>query len=466
VQDRALALVIDFLNGVAERADILREERAMRRAVASSLSAQAFKLSKAAADAADVAAAAAAKAQRSKAARAAATAVAAGTTPAGQSAESEPDDVESLVIALLASGLDAERCAACCDQLDAAIVDSAHAGAVCSAGGLDVVLAALRVHACDAAAVGAGCAVLMRLCSFEGREGSASGDCMPALVHGGAIEALVGGARRHAESDAVVQHAFTALRALASSHAAHAQRVIQAGALTLRLPRRSSATAQQLLRELQACLQPMAAAQADAAMAELLASEEAERAAVEQRKNKAAKSKSRRKGRGGGGGGGTSCDDAPSADAQPEDAYDGEASHGGAAGEDAQPEVATTQPPAAPPAASSAQLIDELFPWMRADSPPLQPAVDAPTAAAAVLPPAAPAPTALETALAAALAKAEEEVDATKCVICLDAQRSCVMLPCKHLAVCSAPACAAMLGAPPRCPLCRVAVSDTMQLFV
>jgi hypothetical protein len=40
------------------------------------------------------------------------------------------------------------------------------------------------------------------------------------------------------------------------------------------------------------------------------------------------------------------------------------------------------------------------------------------------------------------------------------------LLPCKHLALCDAPACAAMMGAPPRCPLCRAAVADTLQLFV
>jgi hypothetical protein len=51
----------------------------------------------------------------------------------------------------------------------------------------------------------------------------------------------------------------------------------------------------------------------------------------------------------------------------------------------------------------------------------------------------------------------------TTCVICLDAPRSVVLLPCKHLALCSAPACAAMMGAPPRCPLCRVVVAGTFE---
>ncbi len=102
-----------------------------------------------------------------------------------------------------------------------------------------------------------------------------------------------------------------------------------------------------------------------------------------------------------------------------------------------------------------------------------------PQSLASVPPAVAPQPPALAQALAAgaaaeaaaaaaeaALAKAEAELDATKCVICLDGQRSCVMLPCKHLLLCASPACAAMLGAPARCPTCRAEVADTMQLFV
>jgi hypothetical protein len=130
------------------------------------------------------------------------------------------------------------------------------------------------------------------------------------------------------------------------------------------------------------------------------------------------------------------------------------------------------------PAGSSVNLMEELFPWMRLDAPPQQreaatPAPAAPSSAPmpppapAPLEPAAPPPTdAAFEALKAALAKAEEEVDATKCVVCLDAQRCTALLPCKHLLLCASPACAAMLGTPPRCPLCRAVVLDSMQLFV
>ena len=52
------------------------------------------------------------------------------------------------------------------------------------------------------------------------------------------------------------------------------------------------------------------------------------------------------------------------------------------------------------------------------------------------------------------------------CCLCLSAPRCVVLLPCKHLALCDAPACAAMLGgAPRRCPPCREAVADTLTVF-
>ena len=66
----------------------------------------------------------------------------------------------------------------------------------------------------------------------------------------------------------------------------------------------------------------------------------------------------------------------------------------------------------------------------------------------------------------AELARVKAELEARNCAICLDAPKCTVLLPCRHLALCGAPACAAMLGAPPLCPLCREPVADTMQLFV
>jgi hypothetical protein len=40
-----------------------------------------------------------------------------------------------------------------------------------------------------------------------------------------------------------------------------------------------------------------------------------------------------------------------------------------------------------------------------------------------------------------------------------------VLLPCRHLPLCGSAACAAMLGTPPLCPLCRVPVNDTLAVF-
>jgi hypothetical protein len=67
-----------------------------------------------------------------------------------------------------------------------------------------------------------------------------------------------------------------------------------------------------------------------------------------------------------------------------------------------------------------------------------------------------------EVPAAPALAEAEQR---PMCAICLDALPCVVLLPCRHVPLCAAPACAAMLGAPPLCPLCRVAVADTLQVY-
>jgi hypothetical protein len=69
----------------------------------------------------------------------------------------------------------------------------------------------------------------------------------------------------------------------------------------------------------------------------------------------------------------------------------------------------------------------------------------------------------LQAAPAAAAAKPESE--RPMCVICLDALPCVLLLPCRHMPLCGAPACAAMMGAPPLCPLCRVRVADTISVF-
>ena len=61
---------------------------------------------------------------------------------------------------------------------------------------------------------------------------------------------------------------------------------------------------------------------------------------------------------------------------------------------------------------------------------------------------------------------AKDELDASKCVICLSAPRCLAVLPCRHLPLCAAADCAAAMGTPPRCPLCRVGVTGAMQLYI
>ncbi len=61
--------------------------------------------------------------------------------------------------------------------------------------------------------------------------------------------------------------------------------------------------------------------------------------------------------------------------------------------------------------------------------------------------------------LLARLADAEARAAGT-CVVCLEAPRSKALLPCRHVPLCGGTACAAALGVPPKCPLCRAAVDD------
>ncbi len=158
----------------------------------------------------------------------------------------------------------------------------------------------------------------------------------------------------------------------------------------------------------------------------------------------------------------------------------------------------------AQPAAASEHPLESMFPWLRlssiaappAASPPplpqLPPLPRAPWDAAPPEPSAQDARmAALEAQLAeqkaamaakdaamaaqasalaakdAAFAKLKAEADAApKCSICLDATPCVVLLPCRHQPLCGAAECAAMLGSPPLCPLCREPVADTMHTFV
>jgi len=60
----------------------------------------------------------------------------------------------------------------------------------------------------------------------------------------------------------------------------------------------------------------------------------------------------------------------------------------------------------------------------------------------------------------------ESERESQLCTVCLDAPRSMLCLPCRHLSICGSAECLAMLGATPRCPLCRSVVTETIPVFL
>lgn len=67
---------------------------------------------------------------------------------------------------------------------------------------------------------------------------------------------------------------------------------------------------------------------------------------------------------------------------------------------------------------------------------------------------------------AAAAAAASFAGDQHLCVVCLDAPKNCVLLPCRHLAACSA--CAGALWAKPEpcCPVCRTPLVNFIEAFL
>jgi hypothetical protein len=205
-------------------------------------------------------------------------------------------------------------------------------------------------------------------------------------------------------------------------------------------------------------------------------------AAAERRRRRAAAKAAQRAGCGAG----QSAALAPAAIAQADAGDDDEAAAAAQQGGDADALPAPAQADADAEAEAqddSEQLIQHAFPFLHiaaaqpqaivAPAAPHAAALAPPAAAAAAVPAAVPAPPPLPAApddvLAAAAAQAaafEALLAQTTCAVCLDAPRTTVLLPCRHLVLCGAPSCAAMLGTPPLCPLCRVAVADTMQVFM
>jgi hypothetical protein len=332
------------------------------------------------------------------------------------------------------------------------------------------------------------------------------------FVDAGIIEAAVAALRTHHNDTQLARNVCGVLYMLVHGSVEHAARAARAGALALRLPQGINAEMQDWWKSLRLDLEAAATAQADAAMAALLAEEEAERAERGSIPGQSKKQAAKRRGRGGANAGGNTGSSIASSSAAPLQiagvTAEGEREAPGMAAAAEEAGASSVSAPSASAerrrrraAAKAAKraghvpaesAVPAVAPSDAADEPntaamELEAAVEIGNDEAASWPPPAPAPplaapappavqhahaplaaqlTAQLAAAQAALAKAEAEADAARCVICMDAPRCCVVLPCKHLVLCASPGCAAMMGQPARCPLCRRGVTDTMQLFV
>jgi hypothetical protein len=68
-----------------------------------------------------------------------------------------------------------------------------------------------------------------------------------------------------------------------------------------------------------------------------------------------------------------------------------------------------------------------------------------------VVPPAAPAP--------------QPGAEETQCVVCFDAPKNHVLVPCMHMCVCEECAERLVSFKPPRCPVCRATIEQTARVF-
>jgi hypothetical protein len=349
-------------------------------------------------------------------------------------------------------------------------------------GAFDVIVATMQAHASDYCVQVRTCSALEQLVAGSTARTRDAGTA-------GAVEAVVSALSLHCEHAEVQQQGFGTLLALIAADEGNAQRAFRAGALRLKCRVRSAAS--ELMRCRNAVMRELeraAAAAAVAAAAELLASEELERGAAAA----ALKPGKRKKKRGGGAGGASGSgggqtlatrEDAVAAAAHeqpPPQAADADGDAGDAAATSQLSALAArrrrrTATKAARRRGASTGGAEATEAAGEEPAPDAQEPAEAPEAAAedaeddaddaAAVPPAAQMQQLPIQPPAAAPPPAQdvaESVDVT-CVICLDAPpRSVMLLPCRHLALCGAPACAAVLGAPRRCPLCRVVVVDTL----
>ena len=65
--------------------------------------------------------------------------------------------------------------------------------------------------------------------------------------------------------------------------------------------------------------------------------------------------------------------------------------------------------------------------------------------------------------------EAEEQLESTEealCVVCMDAPKHCVMVPCGHQCVCEACAKQLTQATSPTCPMCRADVRETIRVYL
>jgi hypothetical protein len=351
-----------------------------------------------------------------------------------------------------------------------------------SLGALEVILATLQAHKLDAGVQSVTCGTLEELIARSPARTRNAGAA-------GAVEATLTALSSHSAHADMQLEGYKLLLALIADED-NALRAVRAGALRLKWGVRNAGP--ELVRCHHAVVRELeraAATAAEAAAAELLASEERERG-VPATTHKPGKSK---KNRGGGAAGAAGASGSGGGQALPAQnaMRDGAASAAQEQpqGADADNDAKDAAPPsqlsalaarrrrrtatkaarrhgASAGGAEAAEVAgEEPAPDDQPDEAPAAAPEDGAAAGDAAAPPAAQMQQLHVQPPAAAPPPAQdaaENIDMT-CVICLDASRSVVLLPCKHLALCGAPACAAMLGAPPRCPLCRVAVADTFE---
>ena len=68
---------------------------------------------------------------------------------------------------------------------------------------------------------------------------------------------------------------------------------------------------------------------------------------------------------------------------------------------------------------------------------------------------------ALQQRTAQAKSEGEDAASATECCVCMEARKSRVFLPCRHMAVCGA--CADGITA---CPICRGVIAECIEVYV